>query len=294
MPTQEGVLTVILVAIVANLALVIGLLVVPRIRARRAVQDDTTDMSRGVLLRAHLFGADGPAVATSAARYAEPGNADAVYSSAARPALAGAVPGAAATDASDDTDAADDDEHDDAIGDVDHADPTTGFEGPAAWTRRLNEENARVQRYGHPATIVLVELGGLDRLAERLGSAAAERLIPPIATTMRRNARSADCLARLSPTRFAALLPYTDEVRAINFVERVRSACDVWLEAGAVSLRLSIGWAEISKTQPVDPAILAAERRLNGERHRLGNGDAQDVEGNLDVVAAQMPAAKEN
>ena len=293
MPTQEGVLTVILVAIVANLALVIGLLVVPRIRARRAVHDDTTDMSRGVLPRAHLFGADGPALANSASRYADPANADAVYSSAARPTLAGA-PAEAATEVIGATDTAADDELDDAIGDVDHADPTTGFEGPAAWTRRLNEENARVQRYGHPATIVLVELGGLDRLAERLGSAAAERLIPPIATTMRRNARSADCLARLSPTRFAALLPYTDEVRAINFVERVRSACDVWLEAGAVSLRLSIGWAEISKTQPVDPAILAAERRLNSERHRLGTRDAQDVEGNLDVVAAQMPAAKAN
>ena len=293
MPTQEGVLTVILVAIVANLALVIGLLVVPRIRARRAVHDDTTDMSRGVLPRAHLFGADGPALANSTSRYADPANADAVYSSAARPTLAGA-PAEAATEVICATDTAADDELDDAIGDVDHADPTTGFEGPAAWTRRLNEENARVQRYGRAATIVVVELAGADRLAGRLGRAAAKQLIPPIAVTMRRHARSSDSLARLGPTRFAALLPDTDEVQAINYIERVRSACDVWLEAGAVSLRLSVGWAEISSNQTVDPAIQAAERRLNAERQRLRGREPRDDEGERDVAAAKMRPARAN
>ena len=39
------------------------------------------------------------------------------------------------------------------------------------------------------------------------------------------------------------LLPETDEVQAINYVERVRAECDRWLAAGAVSMRLAIGWA---------------------------------------------------
>ena len=56
----------------------------------------------------------------------------------------------------------------------------------------LADEGARVDRYGRPATVVLVEVAGLDRLAERLGPEAADRLIPPIATTMRRHARAAD------------------------------------------------------------------------------------------------------
>ena len=125
---------------------------------------------------------------------------------------------------------------------------------------------------------VIASDDGVDRLAERLGPDAADRLIPPIAMTMRRQARSADSLARLSPTRFAALMPDTDEVKAINYIERVRSACDVWLEAGAVSLRLSIGWAEINANQPVEPAIQAAEQRLNMERHRLRSRDAREVD----------------
>ena len=147
-------------------------------------------------------------------------------------------------------------------------DPATGLDLGAAWARWLTEEDARVQRFHRPATIVLVELSGLDRLADRLGVDAAGRLISPIAMTMRRNARATDHLARLSATRFGALLTETDEIRAINYIERVRSACDVWLEAGAVMLRLSIGWAEISPDRPADVALPEAERRLYEERQR--------------------------
>jgi diguanylate cyclase (GGDEF)-like protein len=147
-------------------------------------------------------------------------------------------------------------------------DPATGLDLGPAWARWLTEEDARVQRFRRPATIVLVELSGLDRLADRLGDEAAGRLIPPIAMTMRKNARASDHLARLGPTRFGAILTETDEIRAINFVERIRSVCDVWLEAGAVMLRLSVGWAEISADRPAEVALPDAEGRLFQERER--------------------------
>jgi diguanylate cyclase (GGDEF)-like protein len=162
-------------------------------------------------------------------------------------------------------------------------DPVTGFDLPPAWSRWLAEEEARVRRFHHPATIVLVELSGLDRLADRLGDEAAQRLIPPIALTMRKNARATDHLARLAPARFGAILVETDEVRAINYIERVRSACDVWLEAGAVMLRLSVGWAEMSPDRPAEIALVDAERRLYEERERTWTllarqGEERDVE----------------
>ncbi len=147
-------------------------------------------------------------------------------------------------------------------------DVSTGLDLGPAWARWLTEEDARIQRFHRPATVVLVELSGLDRLADRLGTEAAARLIPPIATTLRKDARATDHLARLGPTRFAALLTETTEVQAIHYVERVRSACDLWLEAGAVALRLSLGWAEIGPERPADVAVLDAERRLFAEREK--------------------------
>lgn len=139
---------------------------------------------------------------------------------------------------------------------------------PSSWSSWLDEEFARATRYHRPVTIVLVELAGLDRLADRVGRAAADRLIPPVAETIRRQARAADLLARLGSTRFGVLLVETDEVSAINYVERVRSHCDVWLAAGAVSLRLSVGWAEIRADRTVEASVREAEQRLFDDRRR--------------------------
>jgi diguanylate cyclase (GGDEF)-like protein len=138
----------------------------------------------------------------------------------------------------------------------------------ASWATWLDEETVRVARYRRPATIVLVDLTGLDRLAERIGPAAADRLIPPVVSTIERHARAADRLAQLGPTRFGVLLVETDEIQAIHYVERIRSACDLWLAAGAVAIRLSIGWAAIRADVPADVAVAEAERRLFAERRR--------------------------
>ena len=140
---------------------------------------------------------------------------------------------------------------------------------PAQWSAWVEEEGVRTSRYHRPATIVLVEMAGIDRLASRIGRAGADRLLPPVAATIRRQARAADRIAQLGPARFGILLAETDEVQAINYVERVRTACDLWLAAGAVSLQLAIGWAEFRSDAAGSMATAEAERRLFAERRRF-------------------------
>ncbi len=48
-------------------------------------------------------------------------------------------------------------------------DALTGLLDGAAFTRLVAAENLRVHRYHRPATVVIFELGGLDRLIDRLG-----------------------------------------------------------------------------------------------------------------------------
>jgi diguanylate cyclase (GGDEF)-like protein len=152
-------------------------------------------------------------------------------------------------------------------------DPETGFDLPATWARWLDEEDARVRRYRRSATLVLVEIENLERLVERLGSDTVGRLVPPVALNLRRHARETDRLARLAVGRFGVLLPETDEIQAINYVERIRGACDAWLEAGGVASRLLIGWAEANNSRSVQVAVQAAEDRLNADR-RPGTASA--------------------
>jgi diguanylate cyclase (GGDEF)-like protein len=158
------------------------------------------------------------------------------------------------------------------------ADPGTGLDLAPSWSRWLQEEDSRVRRYRHPATIVLIEIDGLERLIDRLGADAADRLIPPVAATLRRYARETDRIARLGDRSFGVLLPETDEVQAINFVERVRTTCDLWLASGAVSLHLAMGWAEANAGRTIEVALGMAQDRLNTERRRHGRPPDPDPE----------------
>ena len=135
-------------------------------------------------------------------------------------------------------------------------DALTGLLDQAAFARLIAAEDRRVHRYHRPATVVIFELGGLDRLVDRLGADAADRVVPALADSMRRLARDVDVVARLAPGRFGILLPETDEVAAINYVERVRRACELWLESGAIALTLAVGWAGTDG----EPTLMDAQR----------------------------------
>ena len=147
-------------------------------------------------------------------------------------------------------------------------DPLTGLLMATAWSRIVVDEEARIRRYHRPATIVIIEIEGLDRLVARLGPSSVDRIVPAVADTLRRGAREADHVARLATGRFAILMPETDEILAINYVERVRKACDLWLESGAVSLRLAIGWASSTGDGSLVDAEALATDRMYGELRR--------------------------
>jgi diguanylate cyclase (GGDEF)-like protein len=144
--------------------------------------------------------------------------------------------------------------------------PVAGIDDPVIWTRVTAAEAARIARYHRAATIVLVELDGLDHLVESLGPVAGERVVAATAATIRAEARTTDTVARLGPHRFGVLLPETDEVETINYTERVRAICDRWLQSGAVALRVAIGFASLTAELGPAGAMRLAQGRLDSER----------------------------
>jgi diguanylate cyclase (GGDEF)-like protein len=155
-----------------------------------------------------------------------------------------------------------------------YLDPLTGLDTLLAWERDLAEEDARYARYRRPVTVVVAELDGLARLVERFGEEPARRILPAVGDTMRRYARRTDRVAHAGGGRFLVLMPETDEIQAINYVERVRAASERWLEAGAVSLHLSIGWASPTAVGQLDTALRAAEERMLADRRRTRRPEA--------------------
>jgi diguanylate cyclase (GGDEF)-like protein len=279
-PTQEAILTLLLVAVGANVLLMAAVLIIPRARRRRVrgVFGPGSSWTSGTL--AVQGAAAGGALGHEAASLeADPETGDRadILRADGRPTMSDAVeddeerdppPEGSAKGTDDPAGFPDLNGFDHVIQSEPSAlvDPQTGLDSPLFWSRSIHDEEARTARYGRPATVVLAELDGLDRLIERFGQPAADRLIRAVAATLRHDARLTDRVARLGPGQFGALLPETDEVQAINYVERVRTATDLWLEAGAVAVRLAIGWANVGADQSLDVALRLAEQRLNADR----------------------------
>jgi diguanylate cyclase (GGDEF)-like protein len=140
------------------------------------------------------------------------------------------------------------------------------------WNAAVQHEERRLARYRGPVTLVVAELHGLEAVAARLGDEAAETLAHGVGTAIRRTTRACDVVARHGSSRFLAMLPETDEVAAINCVERVRSECEAnLLGGGVVVARLAIGWAQAGAGGRIADAVRLAEARMQADRRR---GDA--------------------
>jgi hypothetical protein len=86
------------------------------------------------------------------------------------------------------------------------------------WDVALRHEDARMARYGRPASVVVIRLwsvaaAGTDRLAARVGA------------IVREHARETDRVTRAAADRFHVLMPETEEAEAQALLERVRKAC---------------------------------------------------------------------
>lgn len=64
-------------------------------------------------------------------------------------------------------------------------------------------------RYGHPFSVMMIDLNGFKRINDTYGHAAGDRFLQEISKTMQQNIRKADFLARFGGDEFVLLLPQT-------------------------------------------------------------------------------------
>jgi len=144
-------------------------------------------------------------------------------------------------------------------------DPLTGLEGPDFWQRILVSEVARSARYRRSLTVVVVELDGVAGLGETWGMDVARHAVREAAQCIRRTSRTSDHCMRIGEARFGVVLTETDEIAAINFVERVREAGPRSMPRGFDGLRFSFGWASPKQGESADGVVKRADQRLAAE-----------------------------
>ena len=158
-------------------------------------------------------------------------------------------------------------------------DPLTGLASARGFRANLDRAVGRSLRTGKPASILILDLDGLDGLLEEHGSALLSRVQEAFAGTMVRTLREADLPGRLEGCRFAALLHQTAPLEALLAAERLRAAWEnVPLNLEGSPMRPTLSGGVASTRESIEgPEELLALAIHRAALARVGGGN--NVEG---------------
>ena len=118
-------------------------------------------------------------------------------------------------------------------------DSLTGLFNRRGWSRMLEREQARCERYGCPCTLMVIDLDYLKAVNDSEGHHAGDRLLRRMACVLEQTVRQPDVVARVGGDEFAVLLAETDFPQAERFKLRLEVAL---AEAGISASMGMAGW----------------------------------------------------
>lgn len=135
-------------------------------------------------------------------------------------------------------------------------DALTGVFNRRAWDQFISLEEARCKRYGHPASIIMIDINNLKTTNDSLGHSAGDILIQNTATTLKNCIRDNDIVARLGGDEFA-ILSLESNLKNIEMLSN--RAIDALNKAG---ISAAIGIAMRNPTHGLLEAIREADEKM--------------------------------
>jgi len=102
-------------------------------------------------------------------------------------------------------------------------DELTGLPNRRAFLRRIEDEVARVQRYGFPLSMALMDLDHFKQVNDKYGHAGGDEVLQIYSKNILSIFRHHDLVARYGGEEFAVLLPNTDAEGALRALTKVRN-----------------------------------------------------------------------
>lgn len=137
------------------------------------------------------------------------------------------------------------------------------------FTLRIDEEAKRHARFGHPLSLVFIDIDHFKKLNEDKGRAAGDEVLKEVARLLVKHSRSFTIITRREGDDFAAILANTPKAGAVSYSQRIRGIIENHTFASG-TVTASFGVAGLpADAASADDLILAAEKALN-EAKRLG------------------------
>jgi diguanylate cyclase (GGDEF)-like protein len=94
------------------------------------------------------------------------------------------------------------------------------------FTLRLDEEAKRSARFGHPLSLVCIDLDDFQQINDDKGRAAGDEVLKETARLLIKHSRSFTILARREGDDFVAILANTPKAGAVTYAERIRGVIE--------------------------------------------------------------------
>ena len=102
-------------------------------------------------------------------------------------------------------------------------DELTGLYNSRHFGGQLTEESHRAQRYGHPLSLLLLDIDDFKAYNDTHGHAAGDGLLEELGKVIKQGLRSSDSAYRYGGEEFIILLPETEAEQAASVAERLRN-----------------------------------------------------------------------
>ncbi|MGV8855554.1 MAG: putative bifunctional diguanylate cyclase/phosphodiesterase [Devosia sp.] len=136
-----------------------------------------------------------------------------------------------------------------------HHDPMTGLLNRNKFTEHLNSCVARLERYGTPFSVLLLDLDQFKTVNDSRGHSVGDRLLVQVAKRLVDLVHEPDLAARLGGDEFAIILPNSGAVDGVarladRLIEDVRRPYDIDGDAVNIGMSIGIAMAPLNGTQP--------------------------------------------
>jgi diguanylate cyclase (GGDEF)-like protein len=141
-------------------------------------------------------------------------------------------------------------------------DPLTNVYNRRKFSRLLDQEIKRVERYDRFLSIVLLDIDHFKRVNDTYGHDAGDYVLRKITELIKENKRITDTLARYGGEEFVIILPETDVKGASRQIERMRKTIEKTSFDGVGNLTVSAGITSYTGGDSCKSMITRADKAL--------------------------------
>lgn len=135
------------------------------------------------------------------------------------------------------------------------------------FNERLARELSQAKRWGHPVSVLVIDIDHFKKLNDREGHAAGDEALVAVAQVLRGTLREVDVVARWGGEEFVVILDRTSETDAISVGDKLRHAVEAIEIAGSKEqpggrITVSIGAAELQPGEDAAALVQRADRAV--------------------------------